>query len=194
MLFSRSVRKVLGIVLAVGMILFLNIEGLIVSGFFESGEENLDYLIILGAQIKEDGPSNILTARLDCAMEYLEENPETKVVVSGGQGSDEPMSEAEGMRDYLVQNGIAEERILIEDNSVNTKQNLNFSAEYINIEEDTVGIVTSNFHVYRSVKLAENQGYENVCGISAKSHTFLLPANMLREFVCVVYYGLTGNL
>ncbi len=193
-LFSRSVRKVLGIVLAVGMILFLNIEGLIVSGFFESGEENLDYLIILGAQIKEDGPSNILKARLDCAMEYLEENPETKVVVSGGQGSDEPMSEAERMRDYLVQNGIAEERILIEDNSVNTKQNLNFSAEYINIEEDTVGIVTSNFHVYRSVKLAENQGYENVCGISAKSHTFLLPANMLREFVCVVYYGLTGNL
>ena len=82
----------------------------------------------------------------------------------------------------------------MEDNSVNTNQNLKFSSEYINIEEDTVGIVTSNFHIYRSVRLAKKQGYENVCGIAAKSHKFLLPANMLREFVCIVYYGVTGAM
>lgn len=193
-LFSKPLRKVIIFVLTTGIIIFLNVEGLILSGFFESGEDNLDYLIVLGAQLKESGPSNILQARLDKAIEYLEENPDTKVIVSGGQGSDEPMSEAEGMKNYLVKHGIAEERILMEDNSVNTKQNLKFSSEYINIEEDTVGIVTSNFHVYRSVKLAENQGYEKVCGISAKSHNFLLPANMLREFVCVVYYAVTGSI
>lgn len=191
---SKGTKKAVGVVLAVGMILFLNIEGLIVSGFFESGEKNLDYVIVLGAQMKAGGPSSTLKSRLDKAIDYLEENPKTKVIVSGGQGSDEPISEAEGMKNYLVQNGIAEDRILMEDNSVNTNQNLKFSSEYINIEEDTVGIVTSNFHIYRSVKLAEKQGYENVCGIAAKSHKFLLPANMLREFICIVYYGVTGAI
>ena len=191
---SKGTKKFIGVIVAAGFIIFLNIAGLIVSGFFEKGEENLDYVIVLGAQMKENGPSSTLKARLDRAIDYLEENPNTKVIVSGGQGSDEIISEAEGMKNYLVQNGIAEERILMEDNSVNTNQNLKFSSEYINIEEDTVGIVTSNFHIYRSVRLAKKQGYENVCGIAAKSHKFLLPANMLREFVCIVYYGVTGAM
>ena len=191
---SKGAGKAASIVVAAGLIIFLNIEGLIVSGFFEKGEENLDYVIVLGAQMKENGPSSTLKARLDKAIDYLEENPDTKVIVSGGQGSDEPISEAEGMKNYLVQSGIAEDRILMENHSVNTNQNLKFSSEYINIEEDTVGIVTSNFHIYRSVKLAEKQGYENVCGIAAKSHNFLLPANMLREFICIVYYGVTGAM
>lgn len=191
---SKGARKAVGIVVAAGLIIFLNIEGLIVSGFFEKGEENLDYVIVLGAQMKASGPSSTLKSRLDKAIDYLEENSDTKVIVSGGQGSDEPISEAEGMKNYLIQNGIEEDRILMEDHSVNTNQNLKFSSEYINIEEDTVGIVTSNFHIYRSVKLAEKQGYENVCGIAAKSHKFLLPANMFREFVCIVYYGVTGAI
>ena len=191
---SKGMRKVFCFVLAAGMIIFLNVEGLILSGFFESGEENLDYVIVLGAHMNANGPSSTLKARLDKAIDYLQENPDTKVIVSGGQGSNEPISEAQGMKNYLVQNGIAEDRILMEDNSVNTNQNLKFSSEYINIEEDTVGIVTSNFHIYRSVKLAEKQGYENVCGIAAKSHNFLLPTNMLREFACIVYYEVTGAI
>lgn len=190
----KAVRGVILFFILIGTVIFLNVEGLIISGFFESGEENLDYIIVLGAQMKESGPSNILQSRLDKAIEYLERNPETKVVVSGGQGSDEPMSEAEGMKRYLVQKGIAPERIFMEDRSVNTKQNLKFSSEYINIEEETVGIVTSNFHIYRSVRLARKQGYANVCGIAAKSKTELLPANMLREFCSVVYYAVTGSI
>ena len=69
-----------------------------------------------------------------------------------------------------------------------------FSAEYINIKEEHIGIVTSNFHIYRSVKLAKKLGYKNVCGIAAESYAFLLPANMLRECACVVYYALTGGI
>lgn len=191
---SVGVKKLVIAVAAIGIILFLNIEGLIVSGFFEKGEDNLDYIIVLGAQMKENGPSSTLKDRLDEAIDYLEDNPKTMVIVSGGKGSDEVISEAEGMKNYLVQNQIAEERILMENQSVNTNQNLKFSSEYINIEEDTVGIVTSNFHVYRSIKLAEKQGYREVCGIAAKSHKLLLPANMLREFACIVYYGVRGAI
>jgi len=190
----KAVRGVLLFFVFVGIIIFLNVEGLILSGFFVSGEPDLDYVIVLGAQMKENGPSNILKARLDRAIEYLEENPVTKVIVSGGQGSDELVSEAEGMKTYLVQKGIEPERIIMEDSSVNTKQNLKFSSEYINIEEEAVGIVTSNFHIYRSIKLARKQGYANVCGIAAESKLGLLPANMLREFCCVVYYAVTGSI
>lgn len=192
--FSKTIRNTFLAVAAIGLILFLNVGGLILSGFFQSGEENLDYVIVLGAQMKASGPSMILKARLDEAIRYLEENPETKVIVSGGQGSDEPVSEAAGMKAYLVENGVEEGRIFMEDKSVNTNQNLKFSAEYINIEEEHVGIVTSNFHIYRSVKLAEKLGYENVCGIAADSYAFLLPANMLRECACVVYYTMTGGI
>lgn len=192
--FSKTIRNTFLCIGAIGLIIFLNVEGLILSGFFQAGEENLDYVIVLGAQMKASGPSMILKARLDEAIRYLEENPETKVIVSGGQGSDEPISEAEGMKTYLMKNGIEEERIFTEDKSVNTNQNLKFSAEYINIEEEHVGIVTSNFHIYRSVKLAEKLGYENVCGIAADSYVFLLPANMLRECASVVYYKLTGGI
>lgn len=193
-LLPKACRKAILVIAAVGILLFLNVEGLIISGFFQAGEENLDYVIVLGAQMKANGPSKILKARLDEAIAYLEKNPETKVIVSGGQGSDEPVSEAEGMKKYLVQNGIEESRILMEDKSVNTNQNLKFSAEYINIKEEHIGIVTSNFHIYRSVKLAKKLGYKNVCGIAAESYAFLLPANMLRECACVVYYTLTGGI
>lgn len=190
----KAMRNIILTVAVVGMLLFLNVEGLIISGFFQSGEDNLDYVVVLGAQMKASGPSMVLQSRLDEAIVYLERNPETEVIVSGGQGSDEPISEAEGMKNYLVQNGIDESRIFMEDQSVNTNQNLKFSAEYINIKEDHVGIVTSNFHIYRSVKLAKKLGYRNVCGIAAESYAFLLPANMLRECACVVYYTLTGGI
>lgn len=190
----KAARGVSLFFIIAGVIVFLNVEGLILSGFFESGEADLDYVIVLGAQMKESGPSNILKSRLDRAIEYLDKNPGTKVIVSGGKGSDEPVSEAEGMKTYLVQKGIEPERIMMEDLSVNTKQNLKFSSEYINIEEETVGIVTSNFHIYRSVKLAKKQGYANVCGIAAESKLGLLPANMLREFCSIVYYAVTGSI
>ena len=77
------------------------IEGMIVSQFHATAQEGADYVIILGAQWKTSGPSYVLQKRLDKAIEYLNANPETKVIVSGGQGYNEPISEAEGMQGYL---------------------------------------------------------------------------------------------
>ena len=95
-----------------GILLFVVVEGLIVSHYNEKGEENLDYIIVLGAQIKEKGPSAALKFRLDEAYDYLIENEATVCIVSGGQGSNEPCSEAQGMYEYLVEKGIEPERIL----------------------------------------------------------------------------------
>ncbi len=172
---------------------FLFTEGCIISGFSKNTDKELDYIVVLGAQLKTTGPSRVLQYRLDTAYEYLTAHPDTKVIVSGGQGSNEPASEAQGMYDYLVKRGIEPGRIVLEDKSVNTEQNIRFSKEFLQADADKVGIVSNNFHVFRAVKLAKAAGYRNVVGIAAPATTFYLPNNMLREFFGVVKDFLMGH-
>lgn len=192
--FSNKIKKAALLLIGTGMLIFIIVEGIILSGFFAKGKENLDYIIVLGAQVRENGPSYVLQKRLDAAYEYLENNPGTIVIVSGGQGSNEPTTEAQGMYDYLVGRGIAPERILMEEASRNTSQNIRFSMELFDAENSSVGIVTNNFHVFRGVHLARAEGCMDVYGIAAGSHPGYLPNNMLREFFGVVKDFLAGNL
>ncbi len=172
---------------------FLFTEGCIISGFSKNTDKELDYIVVLGAQLKTTGPSRVLQYRLDTAYEYLTAHPNTKVIVSGGQGSNEPASEAQGMYDYLVKKGIEPDRIILEDKSVNTEQNIRFSKEFLQADTDKVGIVSNNFHVFRAVKLAKAAGYRNVVGIAAPATAFYLPNNMLREFFGVAKDFLMGH-
>lgn len=176
------------------LLLFLIIEGMICSEFGASPQPGADYVVVLGAQWKTNGPSYVLQKRLDKAVEYLKVNSDTKVIVSGGQGANEPISEAQGMRDYLIAAGIAEERIQLEDQSTSTVENLVFSSNYLDKTGDDVVIVTNNFHVFRAVKIAEKQGYENVEGLAADSYPGMLPNNMLREFFGVIKDFMVENL
>lgn len=192
--FPLWIRRTFVILLCMGMMIFGIVEGFIISGFSMKGQPGADYVIVLGAQMKADGPSKALQYRLDEAIRYLNENPSSKVIVSGGQGSDEHISEAQGMYEYLVEKGIEKDRIIKEDKSVNTTQNLAFSAEYLDRERDSVAVVTNNFHVFRAVKIAEKAGYQNVCGIAAKGEPFLQINNMMREFFGVMKDFLFGNM
>lgn len=176
---------------------FIFIEGLIISGFSSDGKENLDYVIVLGAQVYKSGPSYTLKKRLDAAYDYAIENPNTVLIVSGGQGGNEPFPEAVGMYEYLVEKGLDENRVIMEDKSTNTYENLIFSRgiiEGLGVEEYKVGIVSNNFHVYRAVQLAKHNQYEDVCGISAPSYPYLQVNNMLREFFGVMKDFLTGHM
>lgn len=188
------IHKLLIICIAIGIIGFVAIEGCILSSFGAEGEKDLDYIIVLGAQMRESGPSLVLRYRLDKAIMYMEENTDTVCIVSGGQGRNEHISEAEGMAEYLVKNGIPEDRILLEKESMNTVQNIQNSMEYLDEETDTVGIITNNFHLFRSVRIAKKQGIEHVTGIAADSTAFYLPNNMLREFLGLVKDYIVGNL
>lgn len=176
-----------------GLLLFCIVEGMILSQFNAQAQPGADYCIILGAQWKTNGPSEVLRRRLDKAIEYLNANPDTLVVVSGGQGSNEVISEAAGMSQYLVSKGIAEERILMEDKSKNTQQNFAFSAQLLDKENSKVVVVTNNFHVFRALQIAEKQGYDAE-GLAAGSVEFMLPNNLLREFVGVLKDFLMGNM
>ncbi len=167
--------------LALGATIFVLLCSMIGTEFHSKGPKNLDYIIVLGAQVRTNGPSVVLKYRLDAAMDYLNENEETICIVSGGQGANEPFSEAKGMADYLVKNGISPDRILLEDQSTNTVENISFSKELLEMDYENVGIVTNNFHVFRAVQIAKAQGLHNVCGIAAPSNTTYLPNNILRE-------------
>lgn len=179
-------RRIVGLLFGMGMAFFLVIEGLILSQFWAVPGPGADVCIILGAQMKESGPSDVLQRRLDAAIGYLQQNPDTKVIVSGGQGGNEPVSEAQGMQEYLIAKGIAAERIYTEDTSTDTRENLSFSAKMIDKGSDSVVIVTNNFHVFRAVYIAEKQGYSDVQGLAAGTHPGSLANNMLREFFGVL--------
>lgn len=175
-------------------VMFVAVELLILGSFGAKAPPGADYCIILGAQIYADGPSEVLKRRLDTAVIYLKENPETIAVVSGGQGDNEPVSEAEGMYDYLTGSGIDPGRILLEDQSENTYGNLLYSSRLLDMKKNSVAVVTNNFHVFRAVRIAKKLGYQEVSGLAADSVAGMLPNNMLREFFGVVKDFLVGNL
>lgn len=187
-------QKIITGVIVFGILLFVIVEGCVISGFRAKGKKDLDYIIVLGAQIKEKGPSAALKFRLDEAYDYLVENTDTRCIVSGGQGPNEPCSEAEGMRDYLVKKGISPERIIMEDRSTDTSENIAFSMAFLDKDNDSVGVVTNNFHVFRGVHLAKHMGIKDVCGISAPSNIYFQLNNMVREFFGIMKDLVCGNL
>lgn len=177
---GRSVRVAVICVAIVGIGLFVTLLGMILSEYRQKDIPEVDYVIVLGAQMRDYGPSVVLQFRLDRAVEYLNVNKTAMCVVSGGQGANEPCTEAEGMERYLISRGIAADRIIREDKSTNTKENLEFSAKLIP-EDATVGILTSNFHVKRALYLAGRTGFEDPVGIVAPSSRMYVPNNLMRE-------------
>lgn len=109
---------------AAGTVILVILQVLIFGGMFRTAPDHLDYLIVLGARVREDDISASLKHRLDKAIRFAQEHPETKLILSGGQGEGEPTSEAQAMAEYLMYNGIAREQMLLESYSTNTKENM----------------------------------------------------------------------
>ena len=125
----KILKALLLIAAAAVILLFIICEGFVLRGFGSRAPEGLDYLIVLGAQVREDGPSAVLKYRLDAAVDYLKENESTLCIVTGGKGESEPLTEGEGMKQYLTAQGIDPARILVEDQARNTVQNIQFSKQ-----------------------------------------------------------------
>ena len=182
----RTLKAIFLTIVIAGLALSSILTAKILSGFHKSAEPGLDYLIVLGAQVYETGPSVVLRYRLDAAADYLKENEDTLCIVTGTKGYNEPVSEAEGMRDYLISVGIDEERILLEPLAKNTRENLLYSRKLLSSPEASVAIVTNNFHVYRALVLAKEAGIADVSAISAPSVPWYLPNNILREVLALM--------
>lgn len=184
---------VLAIVL-LGVISLVAIETLIISSFEHGDAKSCDVLIVCGAQIRGYEPSVILLQRLTRAKEYLNEYPDTICIVSGGQGENEPCAEAELMKNWLVKEGIDETRIITESESLNTDGNMKYSKKLLPEGCESVGILTSNFHLFRASELAKSCGIPVTVTVGADSNPFYLPHNLLREYCGVVKDFLVGNL
>lgn len=167
---------------------FLIIEGLILHASFLEERPETDYVVLLGAGLRGDQLSQTLGLRLDKCLWYLREHPRATVIVSGGQGPDEYISEAEAMKSYLVVNGIAEYRILLEDKSTSTFENLLYTKmvlERMGVEENRILIITSDFHMFRAKLLALRIGFVPY-GASAQSVNYLKPYYYFREYFVVL--------
>ena len=188
--FPLWMKALAGLTLA-GVLVFGALLGQVLSGARDDIIGDPKAMVILGCQLHDWGPSVMLQDRLDKALEYLEDYPDITVVVSGGQGTNEPTTEAEGMADYLVEHGISRERIILESQSHNTNQNLRWSARHLaeaGIDvKDGVIIVSNGFHLTRVRMLAGRAGYENVSTLAAPSSH--LPSRLkmyIREPIAMV--------
>ncbi len=151
-------------------------------------------VVVPGAQIHGDRPSLMLSHRLQAAAQYLEGNPHAVCVVSGGQGADEQYSEAAVMRVYLVDLGIAPERIYVEDRSTNTTENMQFTRAVIeqNGLPDKVVIATQEFHQYRCAQYARAAGLQPVGTATCGTPWYLLLCYWVREFAGINRMWLLG--
>lgn len=168
--FSRLTKGILALIL-LGVLVFGGLLGLVLNGAYDhiSGEPKV--MIVLGCKVESWGPSTLLRDRLDEALTYLEDHPDMTVVVSGGQGPDEPEAEGTAMADYLAENGFPRAQILVEDQSHNTVQNFQRTRELLEERdvglEDGVLVVSNGFHLTRARMLADWTGFDQVSTLAA---------------------------
>ena len=183
-------KILLALVLA-GALSFSALLGAVLAGAHDQLLGDPRVMIVLGCQVREDGPSVLLRDRLDEALAYWEEHEDTLIVVSGGQGSNEPTTEARAMADYLEERGMEEDQILLEDRSHNTAQNLRYSRALLEeAGEDLSGgviVVSNGFHLTRARMLAQRAGFDQVSTLAAP--TSHLPSRLqmyIREPLALV--------
>ena len=148
-------------------------------------------LIVLGCKVYGEHASRSLRERLDAALLYLNENPKSKCIVSGGMGEGEKISEAECMYRYLVKKGVDSSRIIKEDKSTSTRENLRFSRKIIEEYEldENIAIATSEYHQYRAAQIAASLGF-SVGAVSGHTAWWLFPTFYVRELYGILYQAL----
>jgi uncharacterized SAM-binding protein YcdF (DUF218 family) len=169
---------------------FILIESLLLYNTKDSLPNRVDYLIILGAGLNGDKLSWTLWERVDKGLRILQANKDMRVVVSGGKGPGEWITEAEAMQRYLVEKGIAKERIIKEEQSTSTMENFRFARELLVQQpsyepSEPVLVITNDFHMFRSKILARRNGI-NPVGVPSPTPWYLRPNAYLREYFAVV--------
>lgn len=193
----RLIRRIFTALLCAGLAVVTVTGVLVVHAAQQKPQNGLAYVVLLGCQVRPDGPSLPLQNRIDRAYAYLTENPQTVCVLSGGQGEDEPVSEAQCIFDCLTAMGIAPERLWMEDRSTSTWENLHFSLDLIEEKTgqrpETIGLLSSEYHIFRASLFAD------ACGVEAApipATTTWIPLrinNYLREIAGVWHYIILGG-
>lgn len=183
-------RKIISSLIAFGLAVIITF-GCFLS--FYGGRDTADYseqtVIVLGCGIRGERVSIGLAKRLNKAAEYHEKNPDAMIIVSGGQGPQEDISEALAMKKYLVDKGIAEDKIIMEDKSTSTQTNFRYSKEIMQqkgMDLSSVVFVTHAYHVYRASAYAKDEGFPEISHLGTDITWYTVPMNYMREMLAVM--------
>lgn len=193
----KWLRRVFTVILCIGILVVGVTEALVIEASFGDPEEHCEYIVVLGAMVRDNGPSVSLQDRINAAYDYLTTHPEVIAVLSGGKGQDEPISEAQCMYDALTGMGIAPERLWMEDKATSTWENIRFTLDLVEEKTGTrpteLGIISSEYHMLRSRLFADAAGIESV-GIPAKTSIFTQKVNhFMREVAGIWHYIILGG-
>lgn len=193
---AKLLQGLLSGILCLGL-LIVTVTGILIVNASRGGEEACDYVIILGCRVYDDGPSLSLQDRIRAAYDYLTAHPNSIAIVTGGQGEDEPMTEAKCLYDHLTAMGIDENRIWLEEEATSTWENLIFSLDLIEqktgTRPETIGLLSSEYHLFRAGLFAKECGV-TALGIPAEtSRVSLRINNYLREIAGVWHYIILGG-
>lgn len=193
---TAGIFKIICILLILGIIAATVTGGFILSATHPGELPACDYIVVLGAGVRGTTPSLSLRERLGAAYDYLTAHPDTVAVLSGGQGPGEEITEAACMYRELTEMGIDGSRLLLEENSSTTMENLTFSMDVLETKTgarpEKIGIVSSEYHMFRAKLFAKELGLEAV-GIPARTSWITLRLNYyLREIMAVWKYFVLG--
>lgn len=190
--FSDRIKKrvILDVLLGVGLTVLLGF-GIFIGVY--GGNDTADYqeetVIVLGCGIRGERVSVGLAKRLDKAYEYHTKNPDAAIIVSGGQGPQEDISEALAMKRYLVAKGIPEDKIIMEDKSTSTITNFRNSYDIMRekgMSVSSVVFVTNAYHVYRASYYAKDAGFPEISHLGTDIIWYTVPMNYMREMLAIV--------
>lgn len=161
----------------------------------ENNPDDPNVIVVLSCKVNGEKPSRMLRRRLDAAYKALEKHSDTLCIVSGGQGSNEKISEAQAMKNYLVEKGIDESRIIMEDKSTSTYENIRFTLDILDdmgMSRD-ITLVTDGFHQYRASLIAKAQGAGDITAYSAYTEPRYLFTYWVREWLGLTHFFVFGN-
>lgn len=196
-LFFKKLAKWLKAVIIAGLsVAVLFSSFLIIYGKSDNVTYREDAVIVLGAAVHGKTPSLTLKKRLDKAVEYHEQNPDAVIIVSGGKGNQEDITEAEAMETYLLEHGVAADKIIKEENATSTYENFTFSKEISDEQLDgeyTAAFITNEYHILRANLCAKQAGIQNATHIHSNTNLSYLISGVLRECLAVIKYIVFKN-
>lgn len=194
---AKALSTVLTVVLCIGILIFAATEAIIIHASFGQPDTDCEYIVVLGAKVNGTTPSLSLSDRIRAAESYLKKHPNTIAVLSGGQGEDEGIPEAQCLFIELTKRGIAPDRLWLEEESTSTWENLHFSLDLIEektgIRPASIGLVSSEYHLFRAGLFAKECGVTAI-GIPAQTSMFSIKINyFMREVAGIWHYIILGG-
>lgn len=187
---QRGVMKIIKIFVIALVTCELLLVGFIsIYGQFDNVKYNEEAVVVLGAALHGDKISLPLKLRLDAAIDYHKHNPQALIVVTGGQGPQEAMTEGKAMADYLIRHGVSNDKIIKEEKATSTQENMKYSKEILDSyfkNEYKIAVITNNFHIYRGVTFANSEGFEDVTHFHAGLPWYNMLPCYFRESLAVI--------